>query len=209
MPIRDATVADRAAIVRTARASFDRVYAFFAVRGTRRAWPFLVADDGSSIQGFLEGILFRGTPPIGYVYFVAVDLRARGMGSGRGPRPGIAPALPVPRSRPGVCGRAEGQRSVDAPVRVPRVRAGRPSGPVAVVPLARVVRADADALGSPRGPPRAHFHRPPSRVASRGLRGLLMAGELAHARLDHRRVRGLRLRLDGPLVVERAGRASD
>lgn len=83
MPIRDATVADRAAIVRTARASFDRVYAFFAVRGTRRAWPFLVADDGSSIQGFLEGILFRGTPPIGYVYFVAVDLRARGMGSGR------------------------------------------------------------------------------------------------------------------------------
>src|SRR5207249_8540666 len=74
---------DRAAIVRIARASFDRVYAYFAVRGMRHAWPFLVADDGSSIAGFLEGILFRGTPPIGYVYFVAVDPRARGLGSGR------------------------------------------------------------------------------------------------------------------------------
>src|SRR5947209_18252564 len=49
----------------------------------RHAWPFLVADDGSSIVGFLEGILFPGTSPIGYVYFVAVDPRARGMGSGR------------------------------------------------------------------------------------------------------------------------------
>ena len=83
MQIRDATFADRAAIVRIARVSFDRVYAFFAVRGMRHAWPFLVAEDGSSIQGFLEGILFRGTPPIGYAYFVAVDPRARGMGSGR------------------------------------------------------------------------------------------------------------------------------
>ena len=83
MRIRDATVADRAAIVRIARGSFDRVYAFFAVRGTRRAWPFLVAENGSSIAGFLEGILFRGAPPIGYVYFVAVDPQARGMGLGR------------------------------------------------------------------------------------------------------------------------------
>ena len=83
MRIRDATIADRAAIVRIARASFDRVYAFFAVRGTRHAWPFLVAEDESSIAGFLEGILFPGTPPIGYVYFVAVDPGARGMGSGR------------------------------------------------------------------------------------------------------------------------------
>jgi len=81
--IREATVADRAAIVRIARASFDRVYAFFAVRGTRHAWPFLVAEDGLSIAGFLEGILFRGMPPIGYVYFVAVDPGARGKGSGR------------------------------------------------------------------------------------------------------------------------------
>ena len=83
MRIREATVADRAAIVRIARASFDRLYAFFAVRGTRHAWPFLVAEDGSSIEGFLEGILFRGAPPIGYVYFVAVDPRARGLGMGR------------------------------------------------------------------------------------------------------------------------------
>ena len=83
MRIREATVADRDAIVRIARASFDRVYAFFAVRGMRHAWPFLVADDGSSIVGFLEGILFPGTSPIGYVYFVAVDPRAHGMGSGR------------------------------------------------------------------------------------------------------------------------------
>src|SRR5438093_1291397 len=105
--------------------------------------------------------------------------------------------------------RAEGQRSVDAFVRVPRVRAGRPSGPVAVVPLARALGPDADALGSPRGPPHAHFHRPPSRVASRGPPGLVMAGELAHARLDHRRLRGLRPRLDGPLALERAGGASD
>jgi len=81
--IRDATVADHAAIVRIARASFDRLYAFFAVRGTRRAWPFLVAEEGPSIAGFLEGILFRGAPPIGYVYFVAVDPGARGKGSGR------------------------------------------------------------------------------------------------------------------------------
>src|SRR3989449_9272178 len=49
----------------------------------RHAWPFRVADDGSSIVGFLEGILFPGTSPIGYVYFVAMDPRARGMGSGR------------------------------------------------------------------------------------------------------------------------------
>src|SRR2546422_10094985 len=78
-----------------------------------------------------------------------------------------------------------------------------------MVPLARSRRADADALGSPRGPPHAHFHRPPSRVASRGPPGLVMAGELTHARLDHRRVWRLRPRLDGPVVVERAGRASD
>ncbi|HLQ42261.1 MAG TPA: GNAT family N-acetyltransferase, partial [Thermoplasmata archaeon] len=83
MRIRDATAADRDAIVRIARASFDRLYAYFAVRGMRHAWPFLVVEDGPSIPGFLEGILFRGTPPIGYVYFVAVDPGARGMGSGR------------------------------------------------------------------------------------------------------------------------------
>src|SRR5438445_245292 len=68
---------------------------------------------------------------------------------GTGARPGIAPALPVSRSRPYLCGRDERQRSVDAPVRVPRVRASRPPGPVAVVPLAWALRPDADALGSP------------------------------------------------------------
>src|SRR5207245_4029146 len=41
------------------------------------------AEDGSSIEGFLEGILFRGAPPIGYVYFVAGGPRARGLGMGR------------------------------------------------------------------------------------------------------------------------------
>src|SRR5437879_11942348 len=49
----------------------------------RHAWPFVVAEDGPSIEGFLEGILCRGAPPIGYVYFVAVDPRARGLGMGR------------------------------------------------------------------------------------------------------------------------------
>src|SRR3989442_3007439 len=80
---------------------------------------------------------------------------------------------------------------------------------MAVVPLARALRADADALGSPRGPPHAHFHRPPSRVVSRGLPDLVMAGGPAHARLDHRRVRGPRPPLDVPLGLERAVRASD
>src|SRR2546425_913945 len=45
--------------------------------------------------------------------------------------PGIASALPVSRGRPGVRRGAERQQSVDALVRVPRVRAGRPAGPVA------------------------------------------------------------------------------
>src|SRR3989475_1167180 len=175
----------------------------------RHAWPFLVADDGSSIVGFLEGILFPGTSPIGYVYFIAVESAGARDGLGTGARPRIAPALSVSRNRPGVCGRAEGQRSVDAFVRVPRVRAGRPLGPVAVVSLARALGPDADALGSPRGPPRVHFHRPPSRVASRGPPGLVMAGELTHAPLDHRRGWRLRTRPDGPVVVERAGRTSD
>src|SRR5207245_2222013 len=130
-------------------------------------------------------------------------------GLGTGARPRIAPALSVSRNRPGVCGRAEGQRSVDAFVRVPRVRTGCPSGPVAVVSLARALGPDADALGSPRGTPHAHFHRPPSRVASRGPPGLVMAGELTHARLDHRRVWRLRPRLDAPLVLDLVGRASD
>lgn len=71
--IRDATLADHEALVRIARASFDRVYAFFAVRGLRRADPLLVSEDEDAIAGLLEGRLFDGSPPLGYVYFVAVD----------------------------------------------------------------------------------------------------------------------------------------
>jgi len=64
---------DRPAIERISRASFDRVYAFFAVRGSRQGWPRLVAEEDGTAVGFLEGRLFDGRPPIGYVYFVAVD----------------------------------------------------------------------------------------------------------------------------------------
>ena len=64
---------DRPAIERIARASFDRVYAFFAIRGSRGGWPQLVAEDDGAVAGLLEGRLFDGHPPIGYVYFVAVD----------------------------------------------------------------------------------------------------------------------------------------
>lgn len=81
--IREATRADREALVRIARASFDRVYAFFAVRGLRRADPLLVAEDEGAVLGFLEGFVFSGAPPIGYIYFVAVDPVRRGGGTGR------------------------------------------------------------------------------------------------------------------------------
>ncbi len=81
--IREALLADREALVRMARASFDRVYAFFAVRGLRRANPLLVAEDRDAVLGFLEGFLFDGAPPIGYIYFVAVDPAHRGQGVGR------------------------------------------------------------------------------------------------------------------------------
>src|SRR2546427_8066425 len=97
-------------------------------------------------------------------------------GLGTGARAGIAPALPISRSESGVRGRAEGQRSLDAPVRIPRVRAGRPSGLMAVGPPAAALPADAGALCSPPSPPPAHFHRPPSPVVSKGLPGPLMAG---------------------------------
>lgn len=81
--IRAAEATDAPAIERIARASFDRVYAFFAVRGIRRADFLLVAEDGSEIAGFLEGLLFEGTPRIGYIYFVAVDPGHRRRGEGR------------------------------------------------------------------------------------------------------------------------------
>ncbi len=73
MDLREARPEDRPAIERIARASFNRVYAFFAIRGSRKGWPQLIAEDDGATVGFLEGRLFDGDPPIGYVYFVAVD----------------------------------------------------------------------------------------------------------------------------------------
>ncbi len=84
MEIREATTTDSDRLRRIARASFDRVYAFFAVRGLRGSSPLLVATVDGSAVGFLEGKRFDGTPPIGYVYFVAVDPNARRKGIGRG-----------------------------------------------------------------------------------------------------------------------------
>jgi len=81
--LRDASAKDREAIERIARLSFDGVYAFFAVRGMRRADPILVAEQDGAVIGFLEGHVFDGVPPIGYVYFVAVDPDRRGKGTGR------------------------------------------------------------------------------------------------------------------------------
>jgi ribosomal-protein-alanine N-acetyltransferase len=74
---------DGATIERIARASFDRVYAFFATRGARRADFLLVAEEDVSILGFVEGNVFRGSPPVGYIYFVATDPAHRGKGIGR------------------------------------------------------------------------------------------------------------------------------
>ncbi len=83
MQLRDAHPEDRPAIERIARASFDRVYAFFAIRGSRNGWPQIVAEDDDTVVGFLEGRLFDGQPPIGYVYFVAVDPERRRKHAGR------------------------------------------------------------------------------------------------------------------------------
>lgn len=82
MPIRDVRPSDSDRLRRITEVSFDRVYAFFAVRGLRRAWPLLVAEEGNVSIGFLEGRLFDGSPSIGYVYFVAVDPDARRRGIG-------------------------------------------------------------------------------------------------------------------------------
>ena len=73
MNLREARPEDRPAIERISRASFDRVYAFFSIRGSRQGWPQLIAEEDGTVVGFLEGRLFDGRPPIGYVYFVAVD----------------------------------------------------------------------------------------------------------------------------------------
>ena len=77
MQIRDGTPADVDALRRIARASFDRLYAFFAVRGVRGAWPFLIAEQDGVEAAFLVGRWFDGRPPIGYVYFLAVDAAFR------------------------------------------------------------------------------------------------------------------------------------
>ncbi len=82
--VRIAGPSDRPEVERIARASFDRVYAFFAVRGVRRARPFLIAEEeGEGPLGFLEGRVFRGIPPVGYVYFVAVRPTHRQRGVAR------------------------------------------------------------------------------------------------------------------------------
>ncbi len=73
MNLREARPEDRPAIERISRSSFDRVYAFFAIRGSRHGWPLLVAEEDGAVIAFLEGRVFDGRPTIGYVYFVAVD----------------------------------------------------------------------------------------------------------------------------------------
>jgi ribosomal protein S18 acetylase RimI-like enzyme len=81
--IRAAIPNDSPEIDRIARASFDRVYAYFARRGRRHADVVLIAEDDSSVLGFLEGNVFDGDPPIGYVYFVATEPAHRGKGVAR------------------------------------------------------------------------------------------------------------------------------
>ncbi len=83
MVLRDGRPDDRPAIERIVRRSFDRVYAFFALRGRRHAWPLLVDEADGVVVAFLEGRLFDGPPPLGYVYFVAVDPDHRQKHSGR------------------------------------------------------------------------------------------------------------------------------
>ncbi len=73
MVLREGRPEDAPDIERIARRSFDRVYAFFAIRGRRHAWPLLVNEEEGTVVAFLEGRLFDGSPTIGYVYFVAVD----------------------------------------------------------------------------------------------------------------------------------------
>ncbi len=83
MNLRETRSEDRPVIERISRTSFDRVYAFFSIRGSRSGWPQLVAEDDGRVVGFLEGRLFDGRPPIGYVYFVAVDPSRRRQHAGR------------------------------------------------------------------------------------------------------------------------------
>lgn len=73
MHLRETWPEDRPAIERISRVSFDRVYAFFSIRGSRQGWPQLILEDDGAVVAFLAGRLFDGRPPVGYVYFVAVD----------------------------------------------------------------------------------------------------------------------------------------
>ena len=82
MSIREGSPADLETVRTIARGSFDRLYAFFAIRGARGAWPFLLAEHDGIPAGFLVGRWFDGAPPIGYVYFVAVEPGSRGQGVG-------------------------------------------------------------------------------------------------------------------------------
>ena len=82
MSIRDGSRADLDVVRRIARKSFDRLYAFFAIRGVRGAWPFLLVEQDGHPAGYLVGRWFDGSPPIGYVYFVAVDSESRRHGVG-------------------------------------------------------------------------------------------------------------------------------
>jgi ribosomal protein S18 acetylase RimI-like enzyme len=81
--VREGDERDFPALERIARASFDRVYAFFAIRGARHAWPLLVLEENGTVTGFLEGRIFGARPSIGYVYFVAVDPDHRRRSAGR------------------------------------------------------------------------------------------------------------------------------
>jgi ribosomal protein S18 acetylase RimI-like enzyme len=158
--IREGTPADIEALRRIARTSFDRVYAFFAIRGVRDAWPFMIAESEGMPIGFLIGRWFDGTPPIGYVYFVAVgaQFRRRGVArtlvtesldrfARRGATRVFAAVTEANEASLGLFGSLGFQK-------------GSPSRPVAMVRLAQSFRGTADGARAPRGPPGAHFHQP-------------------------------------------------
>ena len=65
MHLRETRPEDRPAIERISRVSFDRVYAFFSIRGSRQGWPQLILEDDGAVVAFLAGRLFDGRPPVG------------------------------------------------------------------------------------------------------------------------------------------------
>ncbi len=165
MPIREGAPADVDALRRIARAAFDRIYAFFAVRGVRGAWPFLIADVDGVPAGFLVGRWFNGRPPIGYVYFIAVDSNYRRRGIARtpghraNPRRRIAEAVRTAGRDPRLRRGDGGERRVPRIVRLPRIREGSSARPLAVVRLAWPLGRTADGARAPRGPPGPHPDR--------------------------------------------------